>query len=118
DAVGLRQPAARSPAPTIARDGGPRSATRPSQARLVSFRDEDGRFRQRLFDVDGTELLLSEPFEDPRALNRAGRSWVGRDLSTVAEDDAGQVILRTDSQCWARFPAALRDRVQAALKAL
>jgi tryptophanyl-tRNA synthetase len=35
--------------------------------RLASFRDEDGRFRFRLFAGDGEELLLSRAFEDPKA---------------------------------------------------
>src|SRR6185312_6771291 len=35
-------------------------------ARLASFRDDDGRFRFRLFSAEG-ELLLSVPFADPKA---------------------------------------------------
>jgi tryptophanyl-tRNA synthetase len=35
--------------------------------RLASFRDEDGRFRFRLFAGDGEELLLSRPFDEPKA---------------------------------------------------
>jgi tryptophanyl-tRNA synthetase len=35
--------------------------------RFASFRDAEGRFRFRLFSIDGEELLLSMPFEDPKA---------------------------------------------------
>jgi tryptophanyl-tRNA synthetase len=39
--------------------------------RLASFRDEDGRFRFRLFAGDGEELLLSRAFDDPKAAGMA-----------------------------------------------
>ena len=39
--------------------------------RLASFRDEQGRFRFRLFAGDGEELLLSRPFDDPKAAGAA-----------------------------------------------
>jgi len=35
--------------------------------RLASFRDDEGRFRFRLFAADGEELLLSRAFDDPKA---------------------------------------------------
>lgn len=35
--------------------------------RFASFRDAEGRFRFRLFSVEGDELLLSMPFDDPKA---------------------------------------------------
>ncbi|MEI7037895.1 tryptophan--tRNA ligase [Fulvimonas yonginensis] len=39
--------------------------------RLASFRDEQGRFRFRLFAGDGEELLLSRAFDDPKAAGMA-----------------------------------------------
>jgi tryptophanyl-tRNA synthetase len=39
--------------------------------RLASFRDEQGRFRFRLFAGDGEELLLSRAFDDPKAAGGA-----------------------------------------------
>jgi tryptophanyl-tRNA synthetase len=39
--------------------------------RLASFRDEQGRFRFRLFAGDGEELLLSRAFEEPKAAGAA-----------------------------------------------
>ncbi|MEP7187179.1 MAG: tryptophan--tRNA ligase [Rhodanobacter sp.] len=35
--------------------------------RFASFRDPEGHFRFRLFAADGDELLLSMPFDDPKA---------------------------------------------------
>ncbi|MGB7484053.1 MAG: tryptophan--tRNA ligase, partial [Castellaniella sp.] len=49
EAVGLRQPSAPAASKASAKAG---AATR---ARLVSFRGEDGLFRQRLFGLDGSE---------------------------------------------------------------
>ncbi|HEV2538381.1 MAG TPA: tryptophan--tRNA ligase [Frateuria sp.] len=50
------------------------SAARPpaeKTPRLASFRDEQGRFRFRLFAGDGEELLLSRAFDDPKAAGAA-----------------------------------------------
>jgi len=113
EAVGLRAPARADGAARAAAD-----AARAGRARIVSFRDEDGRFRQRLFGVDGAELLLSEPFDDPKALNALGRGFAGRDLSALAADDHGMVRLEADGLCWAHVPAERLDAVQAALAAI
>lgn len=114
EAVGLRLSAgtsARSAAQGTA-------AARAGRARIVSFRDEEGRFRQRLFGTDGAELLLSEPFDDPKALNGLGRLFVGRDLSDLKAAADGCVSLEAGGQCWARVRAALVPQVQDALSAL
>uniref|UniRef100_UPI003342DB63 tryptophan--tRNA ligase n=1 Tax=Castellaniella defragrans TaxID=75697 RepID=UPI003342DB63 len=105
EAVGLRQPA------VAARTAQAKAA----RARLVSFRDADGRFRQRLFGADGAELLLTEPFDDPKRLNSLGRSFVGRDLSALAVGADGHISLESDGLCWARVPA---DRLAAVGDAL
>ncbi|AND71014.1 tryptophanyl-tRNA synthetase [Dyella thiooxydans] len=63
DAIGLRSGAAVAVA-TPAAAATPKSDKPP---RFASFRDADGRFRFRLFSGDGDELLLSQPFEDPKA---------------------------------------------------
>ncbi len=63
DAIGLRSGAAVAVA-------APASASAPKAEkppRFASFRDGDGRFRFRLFSGDGEELLLSQPFDDPKA---------------------------------------------------
>ncbi len=118
EAVGLRPPAvaagaagrAAGPAAGAARHGG--------RARIVSFRDEDGLFRQRLFGADGAELLLSEPFGDPKVLNGLGRSFAGRDLSGLPAGDDGLVSLEADGLCWARVPADRLEAVRDALAAV
>ena len=60
-AVGLRSPQAIQAAP----------ATRPRQpvagGRFVTFRAADGRFHFRFVGADGSDLLLSIPFDSPRA---------------------------------------------------
>jgi tryptophanyl-tRNA synthetase len=111
EAVGLRMTAGTGAAHAAGASG----VARASRARIVSFRDEDGRFRQRLFGADGTELLLSEPFGDPKALNALGRSFAGRDLSGLVPGADGLVTLEADSLCWAHVPA---DRLAAVRQAL
>ena len=109
EAVGLRMASGTG----AARAAGASGAAR--RARIVSFRDEDGRFRQRLFGADGAELLLSEPFGDPKVLNSLGRSFAGRDLSGLAPGADGHVDLQADGLRWARVPA---DRLEAVREAL
>ena len=61
DAVGLGSHAAIAGVADAAK---PRGDKPP---RLASFRDDEGRFRFRLFAGDGEELLLSRAFDDPKA---------------------------------------------------
>ena len=61
DAVGLGSHAA----VTGTAEGGKQRADK--APRLASFRDDEGRFRFRLFAADGEELLLSRAFDDPKA---------------------------------------------------
>ncbi|MFA5662562.1 tryptophan--tRNA ligase [Castellaniella sp.] len=70
--------------------------------RLVSFRDADGRFRQRLFGVDGRELMLTEAFDDPKALHAGVQALIQQDLATLPADADGRVSLVADGQCLAR----------------
>ena len=114
EAVGLRMSAGTG----VARADRAPGASRAGRARVVSFRDEDGRFRQRLFGADGAELLLSEPFADPKALNRLGRAFAGRDLSGLASAADDLVALEAEGMCWARVPADRLTAVQEALAQL
>ena len=114
EAVGLRMSAGTG----VARADRAPGASRAGRARVVSFRDEDGRFRQRLFGADGAELLLSEPFADPKALNRLGRAFAGRDLSGLAAAADDLVALEAEGMCWARVPADRLTAVQEALAQL
>ncbi|MGB6241886.1 MAG: tryptophan--tRNA ligase [Castellaniella sp.] len=109
EAVGLRQPAAAS-----SKAGA--STAKAAKARLVSFRDEDGKFRQRLFAADGAELLLSEPFGDPKVLNSLSRSFVGHDLTLLPAGPDGVVSLESNSLRWARCPVKQVGAVQEALE--
>lgn len=43
-------------------------------ARFVSFRDDDGRFRFRLLDAAGEQLLLSKSFADGKAAGQASKA--------------------------------------------
>jgi len=67
EAVGLR---------TLSGAAGTAKAAQPvrkaaKDARFVSFRDADGSFRFRLLGADGTELLVSRPYDDPKAAGAA-----------------------------------------------
>ncbi|MER1939756.1 MULTISPECIES: tryptophan--tRNA ligase [unclassified Castellaniella] len=108
EAVGLRQAA-----PVAGKKAG---GVKAAKARLVSFRDEDGRFRQRLFAADGTELLLSEAFDDPKLLNQVSRGLAGADLPMFPVDAQGYVVLGSSEHCWARVPADQLANVRAALR--
>lgn len=120
EAVGLRRLATVSQAGTPAtRAKGKGGKT----ARFVSYRDEDGKFRFRLLDADGSQLLHSVPFDEPRAAGAASRNLVERqkDLAwATVPEGGGQLLLdgnvlgftaTTDLE-----PAQLR--VQQALEAL
>ena len=63
-AVGLDAPRASSPAQSAKKKAG-------KQARFVSFRDDDGRFRFRFLAADGQDLLLSESHADAQAAGAA-----------------------------------------------
>lgn len=110
-AVGLRAAAASASAVM-------RPAKRTASAgRYVSFRDEQGSFRFRLFDADGTELFLSEPFDDPKV---AG--VMIRDLQKGLQDDwivsdAGWVSIHVNGRLVCRFPDERLTAVQTAVRA-
>lgn len=110
EAVGLRQAAVPAHS-TVAAKGA-------SRARVASFRDADGLFRQRLFAADSTELLLSEPFKDPKELNRLSRLVGQLDLDALVPNADGVLSLMIEGQCWARCPVDLLPRLRAALAEL
>jgi len=100
DAIGLRSGAvvaAASPAAASA----PKTDKPP---RFASFRDGDGRFRFRLFSGDGEELLLSQPFDDPKAagaLQKRLRTLGG--VSAVVQTLADGTMLELDGVAVARL---------------
>jgi tryptophanyl-tRNA synthetase len=89
--------------------------------RLASFRDTDGRFRFRLFSVQGDELLLSVGFADPKAagavqqrLRKAGNG------AAVTRTSALGLALELDGELVGSSPdfpdAASRDQALVALR--
>jgi tryptophanyl-tRNA synthetase len=87
DAVGLGSHVVASGAAEAAK---PRGDKPP---RLASFRDEDGRFRFRLFAGDGEELLLSRAFDDPKAAGVAQKQLrQGDGTVTLRATPAGGVL--------------------------
>ncbi|MGN2254218.1 tryptophan--tRNA ligase [Frateuria sp. GZRe12] len=87
DAVGLGSHVVASGAAEAAKPRGDRPP------RLASFRDEDGRFRFRLFAGDGEELLLSRAFDDPKAAGVAQKQLkLARGTVTLRATPAGGVL--------------------------
>src|SRR5690606_8808617 len=114
EAVGLRRHVAVAP-----QAGQPEVKTRNKPARFVSFRDADGRFRFRLIAGDGTELLLSEPFADPKAAGVAIKAMQQPDaLQTLGQAAAGRVVVSLDGKRVVEFDAALVPQVNAALASM
>jgi len=110
EAVGLRSPQA------VAESAAGAPSKGGKKARFVSFRDEDGSFRFRLQTGGGAELLLSEPFDNPRA---AG--MMIKKLQQGLPDDAalqsrdGVVSLILDDILVCRVPEAGLPAVREAL---
>lgn len=75
--------------------GGRKSA---KTARVVSFRDEDGRFRFRLLAGNGDELALSVAHADPKAAGMASRRLLvsAADIVTRARDDGSLAVMLGD----------------------
>ncbi|HEX5307041.1 MAG TPA: tryptophan--tRNA ligase [Dyella sp.] len=100
DAIGLRSGAAVAvAAPATA--AAPKADKPP---RFASFRDGDGRFRFRLFSGDGEELLLSQPFDDPKtagALQKRLRTLGG--AGAVVRTLAEGTMLELDGMAVARL---------------
>ncbi|HEY9130348.1 MAG TPA: tryptophan--tRNA ligase [Dyella sp.] len=97
DTIGLRSGAALAPAADKNKPEGKQGKL----PRLVSFRDDSGSFRFRLFSADGEELLLSRSFADPKSagvtqkrlksLGSAGAVWQVRQLGMALEVDGEHI---------------------------
>jgi tryptophanyl-tRNA synthetase len=85
------------------------------QARFVSFRDDHGQFRFRLLDSEGRELLLSEPFSDPKASGLAIQRLKSSPLDGLSVEREGVAILKIGDTVISRFESAKLVSVQAAL---
>ncbi|MBU1285239.1 MAG: tryptophan--tRNA ligase [Gammaproteobacteria bacterium] len=76
-------------------------------ARFVSFRDEDGRFRFRLLDADGEQLLLSKAFADGKAAGQVSKRLQSDELD-VRPEGAGFSLWLDDEEV-ASSPAFADD---------
>jgi tryptophanyl-tRNA synthetase len=112
-AVGLRAEAGATNRSTAAAS---KKATA-KRARFVSFRDETSRFRFRLLGADGLELLLSEPFDHPRAAGAAAQTLKDSFASVATEQD-GMVVVHIDDTLVARFDSDRLVQVKQAIESM
>lgn len=111
EAVGLRSP-------QVASTSASRAKSVEKKARFVSFRDDDGRFRFRLQDADGTDVFLSEPFDDPKTAGMLIKRLQQGVPESAVHDDGEAVELRLDGVLVARLDRALVPKLQAALQSV
>src|SRR5699024_5785245 len=111
-AVGLRQASAVVVAADTQDAEAPKSK---ASHRFVSFRDDDGTFRFRLYDADDEELFLSEPFMDPKRAGYVMRSLQQglREEWVVEDDDTATIVFEEIVVC--RLP---RERIAAVQQCL
>jgi tryptophanyl-tRNA synthetase len=113
DAVGLRATA--TPAQALTATVAKKTAGK--RARFVSFRDEGGQFRFRLLAADGQELLLSEPFDNPKAAGAAIQALQSSPLDDLATEEAGMVTVYVEGRAVSRFESArlglMKDAIEA-----
>ncbi|GGK10072.1 tryptophan--tRNA ligase [Pseudomonas matsuisoli] len=64
--------------------------------RFVSFRDEEGKFRFRLLDVNGEQLVLSVPFDDGKSAGLASKGLQGGAEVSVRVEETSAVVLADD----------------------
>src|SRR3546814_5400204 len=83
DAVGL----AREQTGAASANAGKASGRR---ARFVSFRDDKGAFRFRLLGSDGAELLLSRPYDHPKAAGAGMRRLQNETLDSLTTEEIGR----------------------------
>ena len=88
-------------------------------ARFVSFREDDGRFRFRLLDVSGEQLLLSICFADGKAAGLVSKRLQSGEALDLRVQGAG-FALWLDAECVAQSPdfadAASLDAAMVALR--
>jgi tryptophanyl-tRNA synthetase len=87
------------------------------RARFVSFRDETSRFRFRLLGADGFELLLSEPFDHPRAAGAAAQT-LKDSFGSVATERDGMVVVHIDDTLVAQFDSDKLVQVRQAIESM
>lgn len=113
-AVGLCQSAQQ----VSSNQGADQAAETPDKSRFVSFREDTGTFRFRLFDGEDAELFVSEAFTDPKHCGYVMRS-LQQGLSDdwlVHDQDKATIVFEEMVVC--RFPADRVERVRASLAAM
>jgi len=85
---------------------------------LVSFRDEDGKFRFRLIAGDGQELLLSEAFDEPKAAGVAMAALKREPFDALAAEVQGGVAITVQGNVVAHVEATALPLVREAIAAL
>jgi tryptophanyl-tRNA synthetase len=110
-AVGLRQPVAKT-STAVSQKG--KSG---KQARFVSFRDE-GAFRFRLLSAQGDELLLSAPFDDPKAAGQAIAALRSQGVKALADQQGDIAVVQLDGKVIAEVPVAQLTDIDQAIQAL
>ncbi|WP_397475736.1 tryptophan--tRNA ligase [Pusillimonas sp.] len=113
EAVGLRSPQA-----TGAPKGVAAKASAGKNARFVSFRDDDGRFRFRLQDADGSDVFLSEPFDDPKAAGMMIKRLQQGLPAEAVQHREGSIELTFDGVVVCRLDEARLQKVHATLAQL
>jgi len=118
EAVGLRLGKAPAKAAKAAKKGA-------GKARFVSFREQDGSFRFRFLAADGTALLVSQGFADPKAAGAAIKALQSGEVEVSVEGEGafvirlgGGLLARVDELADAAARDAAIERLQAELKAL
>ncbi|HUH88361.1 MAG TPA: tryptophan--tRNA ligase [Pusillimonas sp.] len=96
EAVGLRSPSVAKRAAEPIKAGG-------KKARFISFRDDDGSFRFRLQAAGGVQLLLSEPFDNPRS--------AGQMIKRLQDGLPESALQRQDGMVSVKFDDVLVCRV-------
>ena len=72
-------------------------------ARFVSFREDDGRFRFRLLDAQGEQLLLSKGFADGKAAGQVSKRLHGGEPLDLREEGTALGVW-LDGECVALSP--------------
>ncbi len=72
-------------------------------ARFVSFREDDGRFRFRLLDAQGEQLLLSKGFADGKAAGQVSKRLQGGEPLDLREEGTALGVW-LDGECVALSP--------------
>jgi tryptophanyl-tRNA synthetase len=84
--------------------------------RFVSFRNEQGQFCFRLLDASGQELLLSEPFDNPKEAGVAMKTLQSAGtLSGLVQAQADQIHIRCNGALVAVCPQTSLDSIEQAL---